>query len=245
MDELDRAHVEAARRLGGQQHLGRRDSSRANTIFCALPPDRLPACVSTEGVRTSKSAIRLPLFCRIALLIEPAAVREGFIADPLQDEILRDGEVTQHAHAVAVRRDVSESDAAELPCRRAKPCGRRCESPRRSRAEARDDLFQFRLAVAGHAGHAHDLARGTSRLTSRKAGRSRSLSALRCLMLRQRLSWVAGTLRSTTSTTSRPTIMHARACLSVSASRPCRPRFRRASPLPCRMRPAPRRACGR
>ena len=32
-----------------------RDSSRATTSFCWLPPDRCPPAAKTEGVRTSKS----------------------------------------------------------------------------------------------------------------------------------------------------------------------------------------------
>ena len=43
--ELDRADVEAARRLGGDQHRGLRSISRASTTFCWLPPERPPAGV--------------------------------------------------------------------------------------------------------------------------------------------------------------------------------------------------------
>jgi hypothetical protein len=45
VDELDRADVEAARRLRGDQHLRVAAISRASTTFCWLPPESAPARV--------------------------------------------------------------------------------------------------------------------------------------------------------------------------------------------------------
>ena len=55
MDELDGADVEAARRLGGDSTRGSRETSRATTTFCWLPPESEAAGVSGPPPRTSNS----------------------------------------------------------------------------------------------------------------------------------------------------------------------------------------------
>ena len=69
VDELDRADVDAARRLIGDQQLSGRLNSRATMSFCWLPPDSVIVGTAPDGVRMSNSgmssAARLAIACSL------------------------------------------------------------------------------------------------------------------------------------------------------------------------------------
>ena len=119
VDELDRAHVEAARRLRGDQHLRVAvDLAREDDLL-------LVAAREAAGVRVRPAAADVELLqqdARLldqALRIEPAEARRGRMIVVVQGEVLGEREVEHEPAPLPVLGDVAE------------PASRHCGRPRR------------------------------------------------------------------------------------------------------------------
>ena len=98
---------------------GSRSISRASTVFCWLPPDRLPAGVCGPPPRTSKRASR-----RLRVLDDPPRAHPAEAGDRravvlAEHEVLGQVEVEDEAEAVAVLRDQAQAGLADALRRRA------------------------------------------------------------------------------------------------------------------------------
>ena len=105
MHELDRADVEAARRLRRQQQRGWRSISRASTSFCWLPPEsaragaRRRAAAHVEALDQARRARST-----IARGMQPAEARDRLALVVVQRAVLGQAEVEHEAVALAVLR---------------------------------------------------------------------------------------------------------------------------------------------
>ena len=97
-----------------------RDSSRASTTFCWLPPDSDDTGVSTDWVRMSNSATRCSALAWIAAQVQRHALGERRLVELVEHQVLGDRERADEAVVLAVLGDETQpgvDDLLRAPCR--------------------------------------------------------------------------------------------------------------------------------
>ena len=159
MDELDRTDVEAARRLGRDQHLRVAiDLAREHDLLLIAARE-----ATGERLRAAAADVELlqqpPRPLHQALRKEPAEARGGLMVVVVEGDVLRQREVEHEPAPLPVLRNVAEprveAVAAAVVGDVLVPDD---DSPRFHLPEAGDGVDQLGLAVAVDAGEAHDLA---------------------------------------------------------------------------------------
>ena len=205
VDELDRADVEAARRLRRDQHLRVAVDLAGEDHLLLVAAREAAAVVCGPPPRTSNSSISLAAFGQ-ALRIEPAVARRRRMVVVVQGDVLGEREVEHEPAVLAVlgmcprpaSRAVAAALAGDVLVADLDPAFRDpAQAARRS----------ARSAVAVDAGDADDLAARTSKETSFTFVISRSSTTVRP-STEQRLGRRRVALVDRSST-SRPTIRRA------------------------------------
>ena len=165
-----RADVQTARRIGGDDHLGMLEISRARITFCRLPPLSLRDGVSGPGVEMSNSFDQFNGALAHRLAIHEEASADWRPSIRFQGHIFGNGEIGRAAHGAAIFRHIGDARLDHHDRRRHPPLHRTdLDLAAGGFAHATDDLGQFPLSIARHAGHAHDFARAYVQAKDRPA----------------------------------------------------------------------------
>src|SRR5581483_10563268 len=158
---LDRADVQAARRLSGDQDLRvARDLTRDDHLL--LVPAGEGAGARPRAAAADVEVLdQLPGAGDEAARVQPAPLRIGLLRVVVERDVLRDRELEHEAAALPVLGDVADAEV-EHPAggdmMRDVAAGDRDRAGGRAQ-EARERVDQLRLAVAVDSGDADDLAR--------------------------------------------------------------------------------------